>query len=174
MKAKYLANSRRAERARQVLAAYNDKYDIPGNIVDILADLQHYCHIAREIDRRSFDDALRIARMHFEAEIDGEGLPLDEGHTPGTWQRNGSQVIAVHTDEDGEHETLICDVYNEHDWWRANARLIVAAPRLLAAASSAKCQLADYCSGDDGRDTDAHQALRELREAIAEATGGRV
>jgi len=33
---------------------------------------------------------------------------------------------------DNEHETLIAEVFDDHDWWRANARLIAAAPELLA------------------------------------------
>jgi len=52
-------------------------------------------------------------------------------HTPGDWTRNANQIYAAHTDEDGDHETLICDVFDEHDWWKANAALIIAAPRLL-------------------------------------------
>jgi len=41
-------------------------------------------------------------------------------HTPGDWTRNGNQIYSVHTDEDGDHETLICEVFDEHGWWRAN------------------------------------------------------
>jgi hypothetical protein len=54
-------------------------------------------------------------------------------HTPGDWQLNADQIISVHTDEDGEHETLIADVFREHDWWRANATLLTASPTLLEA-----------------------------------------
>ena len=42
-----ITNAEPAERARKALEAYNDKCDAVTNIVDILADLQHYCNIAR-------------------------------------------------------------------------------------------------------------------------------
>lgn len=53
-------------------------------------------------------------------------------HTPGGWTLNGYQLVSLHTDEDGDHETLIADVFDDHDWAPANARLLRAAPELLA------------------------------------------
>ena len=97
---------------------------------------------------------------------------LNSRHTPGDWRRNGEQIISVHKDTDGEHETLICDVFSQHDWWRANARLIEAAPTLLDVLFDIK-RLAEK-SGDH----ESHPfTLLELvackaREAIARATGG--
>jgi hypothetical protein len=48
--------------------------------------------------------------------------------TPGEWTLNGNQLIAVHRDRYGDHETLVADIFTEHDWARANARLLRAAP----------------------------------------------
>lgn len=58
---------------------------------------------------------------------------LRPAYTPGTWMRSGNQIVSLHRDADGKHETLICDVFDEHAWWQQNARLIEAAPKLLAA-----------------------------------------
>jgi hypothetical protein len=58
--------------------------------------------------------------------------------TPGEWTLlNREQLVALHTDEDGDHETLIADIFTEHDWARGNARLLRAAPELLAVAKLA-------------------------------------
>jgi hypothetical protein len=69
-----ITNAERAERARKALEAYNDEYDLTTNIVDLLADLQHYCPIAqaRGIEHRTFDAILELARTHYAAEINGE------------------------------------------------------------------------------------------------------
>jgi hypothetical protein len=39
--------------------------------------------------------------------------------TPGDWTLNGNQLIALHTDQDGDHEGLIAELY-EDDWAPAN------------------------------------------------------
>ena len=57
----------------------------------------------------------------------------EQPHTPGDWTINSGQLIALHTDADGDHETLIADIYNEHDWAKANARLLRASPDMLDA-----------------------------------------
>ena len=46
-----------------------------------------------------------------------------------------------------------------------------AAPAMLLALEAAETQLSEYCAGDDGRDTEAHSALRQVRAVIAEAKG---
>ncbi len=63
-------NDKRAEWAEVVLATFcrvaqTDECDA---LVDLLADLMHWC------DRSGsrFNDALRIARMHYKAETSGE------------------------------------------------------------------------------------------------------
>jgi hypothetical protein len=69
-----ITNPERAERARKALEGYSDEYDTVANMIDFLADLQHYCSIAHAVDtnHRTFADLLRIARQHFDAEIGGE------------------------------------------------------------------------------------------------------
>jgi hypothetical protein len=71
------ANAERAIRAKKAIEAYNDQYDLAGNIVDLLADLQHYCRIACTYDKghRRFGLLLEMATGHFNAEIDGEDVP---------------------------------------------------------------------------------------------------
>lgn len=56
----------RAERAAQVLdLAELNGSDPESALVDVLADLMHYCHVTS----RDFDESLRIARQHFEEEV---------------------------------------------------------------------------------------------------------
>ena len=64
-------NVGRAHRAGEVLDYYdaNERADPDSNVVDLLADLMHYC--ARTANW-NFDSALETARMHFEAERDEE------------------------------------------------------------------------------------------------------
>lgn len=55
-------------------------------------------------------------------------------HTPGPWQIEKDGVSSTNAPDDGD---IICDapIYAEHSMkrWEANARLIAAAPDLLAA-----------------------------------------
>ena len=64
-------NQYRANGAGEVLDYYdaNERADPDSNVVDLLADLMHYC--ARTANW-NFDSALETARMHFEAERDEE------------------------------------------------------------------------------------------------------
>lgn len=91
-------------------------------------------------------------------------------HTPGDWRLNGSQVISVHTNEDGEHETLIADIFDQHDWWRANARLIQASGAMLAALKCALLYMEDLANSSDHKRE--RRAAKLMREAIHEAEGG--
>jgi len=55
------------------------------------------------------------------------------GHTPGPWRvMNRNDICA-----DNEHESRIADLYDENESWRANARLIAAAPELIAVCEAA-------------------------------------
>ena len=48
-------------------------------------------------------------------------------HTQGPWTlTNHTEIVA----DDG-HESLIAEVFDERNDWKANARLIAAAPKLL-------------------------------------------
>lgn len=50
-------------------------------------------------------------------------------YTAGPWiVTNHNEICA-----DNEHESFIAEVFDESDHWRANARLIAAAPELLDA-----------------------------------------
>ena len=70
-------NAERAERVQKILKAYAeemygtddpDPEELLTAAGDLLADFLHYCS-QEELD---FDDAIRVARMHFEAEMDEE------------------------------------------------------------------------------------------------------
>lgn len=67
-------NNRRAQRARNIMDAYcvetgaANKDDAP--LCDLIADIMHMCAADCEVDE--FDDALASARMHFNAECNGE------------------------------------------------------------------------------------------------------
>lgn len=95
-------------------------------------------------------------------------------HTPGPWNigtKNGARVWS----ENGE--TLIADADASEslrkEIKKANARLIAAAPELLAAAQAAKLALDDLLHAKDGRDwwTQRDAAMMLIDAAIAKATG---
>ena len=43
---------------------------------------------------------------------------------------------------------------------------------MFDALEAAEAQLSMYCIADDGRDTEAHQVLQQMRAAVAKAKGG--
>ncbi len=66
-------NDERAARGRDILkmyaAQFGDPHDPSANLTDVLTDLMHLA--ARETDLGlEFEDRLRMARWHFEAEIE--------------------------------------------------------------------------------------------------------
>jgi hypothetical protein len=71
-------NTERTTRGGDVLRTYSDNYgedDDQTTLTDVLSDLMHYSQV-RWDDRdcpMNFYDALRVARMHFEAEQEGKG-----------------------------------------------------------------------------------------------------
>ena len=87
-------------------------------------------------------------------------------HTPGPWRTSGTQSFYV----------FAGDEVVTNGSTQANARLIAAAPDLLAALES----LFEHCAmvhkqwgdGDNTRQADA--AINAARAAIAKATGGSV
>jgi enoyl-CoA hydratase/carnithine racemase len=87
-------------------------------------------------------------------------------HTPGPWEDNGDGLIygQCSGDDDMEEAPLVADVCNVAsdytDQERANARLIAAAPSLLAA-----CQMVV----DRWERGDLAEAARACRDALAEA-----
>lgn len=68
--------AKRCELVRKVIESYGED-DPSGNIIDLLADLQHYCKIAHGyyIGLRTFDELLALATRHFDAEVGGEAYP---------------------------------------------------------------------------------------------------
>ena len=71
---KDITNASRAKRANAALKRYNGDNDPITNAVDLLADLQHFYHLAHKEDEThpTFDDALESSRGHFGAEREGE------------------------------------------------------------------------------------------------------
>ncbi|MFO0901196.1 MAG: hypothetical protein U0836_27535 [Pirellulales bacterium] len=60
-------NLHRAERCQQVLANYNDEWDVEANLVDLLADARHWC----DREERDFGKLDRLAHEHYLAELEG-------------------------------------------------------------------------------------------------------
>lgn len=97
-------------------------------------------------------------------------------HTPGPWTARGTAVVA----QVNGHPWEVCnngDVGPSHPILGeclANARLIAAAPDLLAAAAQA---LADFDRWGDVwqvNSADVYEAAEKIRAAVALATGERV
>lgn len=92
-------------------------------------------------------------------------------HTPGPWEITAANVLGrMATVIDG-----ICIVLGHGRIPNANARLIAAAPDLLAALEAAEAAIMDEVNASDGED---HPVIRahakvaaEARAAIAKATG---
>lgn len=88
-------------------------------------------------------------------------------HTPGPWQADGDEIMA---DDYTKH---VATAWNndqiEPDESTANARLMAAAPKMLAALK----RIADLEEEHDGEDFEvfAIHAEKIAVEAIAEATG---
>lgn len=66
-----ITNADRAKHCEEVLARYNDEYDIVANLIDLLADARHWC------DRNSqcYGDLDRIAYHHYLVELEEERRP---------------------------------------------------------------------------------------------------
>lgn len=100
-------------------------------------------------------------------------------HTPGPWkcgQYLGQSSWVVHMDvgDRGRGMDIVDGVAGLTPEQRlANARLIAAAPELLAAAQAAKLALDDLLHAKDGRDwwTQRDAAMMLIDAAIAKATG---
>ena len=74
-KAQKEANANRADRGSGIISEYGyDNGADESNLTDILADLMHRSHLnceAENFEAENFEDALRRARMHFQAESEG-------------------------------------------------------------------------------------------------------
>jgi hypothetical protein len=77
-----LSNQERAVRCQQAITAYSDD-DTYTNLVDLLADAMHWCHV----QGRCFRDILDTAQMHFDAELTDEDI-LDDLNNQVTNERS--------------------------------------------------------------------------------------
>lgn len=77
-----LTNPERAARCQLAIAGYSDD-DAYTSLVDFLADAMHFCRA----HGHCFRHVLETARMHFEAELAGDGITYDFNHEPPT-ERN--------------------------------------------------------------------------------------
>lgn len=94
-------------------------------------------------------------------------------HTPGPWINAGNgDIIAIHPTQCGGVKD-VCTVYmTESDEDDANARLIAAAPDLLAALEMILPILLDWHSDfPDSVGSKEEPAVRAARAAIAKAKG---
>lgn len=80
-------------------------------------------------------------------------------HTQGRWKNNKGTIFA-----DNKHETLICEVFDGNESAASNARLIAAAPELLAALKA----MLKTCY-DLERNDATIAAVKKARAAIAAA-----
>jgi hypothetical protein len=93
---------------------------------------------------------------------------MNTQHTPGPWYidcQNESAAIGYRAIVDKDGYT----VCSPSPMGQANARLIAAAPDLLAALIAFDNAFSHYCEGDP--DSDEVSALYQAREAIAKAKG---
>lgn len=103
---------------------------------------------------------------HYGDDCTGEST---SDHTPGPWiVQNHNEICA-----ESEHESFVAEVFDETDEWRANARLIAAAPKMLErlkmSLADAESMVADrYASADDWNWT---SIAEDLRAVIGEAEG---
>jgi hypothetical protein len=69
-------NIERANRAEADMKEYSCDWNAITNAVDFLTDLQHFYAVAhaKDISHPTFDEALKSARVRFEAEQKGEEL----------------------------------------------------------------------------------------------------
>ncbi len=93
---------------------------------------------------------------------------MNAQHTPGPWYidcQNESAAIGYRAIVDKDGYT----VCSPSPMGQANARLIAAAPDLLAALIAFDNAFSHYCEGDP--DSDEVSALYQAREAIAKTKG---
>jgi hypothetical protein len=88
-------------------------------------------------------------------------------HTPGPWSIYSITFKGYHQIA-GAQGGRVCQVLPFEDEYKANARLIAAAPELLAAIH---VLLRDYTAVHDIGDLEMQPAIYQARAAIAKATG---
>jgi hypothetical protein len=140
-----LTNQERADRCEKAIAAYSAD-DARTNLVDLLTDAMHWCHLNRD----DFRDALATAEMHFHVETTPSGIteaspitteqnqestnppivPIAK-HTPGPWWV--SDTLQLYSEATDEHIADLDTAMDElsPEAFYANGSLIAAAPDLL-------------------------------------------
>ena len=93
---------------------------------------------------------------------------MSAAHTPGHWVASGFIV-----NSGAPNYTPIADCETDTEWMAENARLIAAAPELLAALVLAEDVLArrPYSSEIWPNGTHPFNGIEQIRAAIAKATG---
>ncbi|WP_418122285.1 hypothetical protein [Variovorax sp. 160MFSha2.1] len=87
-------------------------------------------------------------------------------HTPGPWVAHADLLVRT---EDGWVIARCCSTLGKYELEEPNVRLIAAAPELLAAAQRVEPFVAGF--DDDNLHDDIKGMLRDLRAAVAKATG---
>ena len=85
-------------------------------------------------------------------------------HTQGPWVVNGNQIHAAN-----KHETFVSAVFDQNGDAKGNARLIAAAPELLAAAEGMLASFHESAKTELALENFPH--LKALSNAITKAKG---
>jgi hypothetical protein len=94
-------------------------------------------------------------------------------HTPGPWKTNDGSTIVRDTEDKRIADTAVARPYPE---CLANARLMAAAPKLLAALEALVYAYVELADSSTGREAQMQRipamvkAVQEAEQAIAEAT----
>jgi hypothetical protein len=96
-------------------------------------------------------------------------------HTPGPWEVHeygDGDSLAIHYSDNDRICFMATHGGSQAQWEaiQANARLIAASPDLLAMLHCAENWLREY-DMQNSPDSGAHELLRDIRAAIAKATG---
>jgi hypothetical protein len=100
-----------------------------------------------------------------------DGQLVDGGETTNV---DALEVEEIETTARDAFEALIQEQIAEHCALNHGSRMFRPAEHLLEALKDAEEQLSQYCAGDDGRDTEACQALEKVRAALAGVKGGAI
>ena len=127
-------------------------------------DVPHYG--TAEIQAGDDTDALETAKAYDLSEVTNDPV----------WKNSVCKRIVNIQDAEGNivFEDIALDDCFLRDGGDKERALCDAAQEMLDALEAAKEQLSMYCIGDDGRDTEAHQALVKVQSAIAKAKGGAI
>ena len=109
---------------------------------------------------------------------------MEAKHTPGPWKLNADEDTGMNDSGcilDSVGHVIVTDIYGTFKNGRttgeaeANARLIAAAPDLLAQLQRTLIDLEDFCSDEpefEWSQDAGNKMIREIEQAIAKARGG--